>query len=340
MCAFARRSRKPRGRWLEGAAMSTIINASRRDFLQGGLGLAVGVYLAPTFAEAPSNAPRAAHTVLEPNAFIRVGTDNTVTVVVKHVEMGQGTYTGLPTLAAEELDADWAQIRVVGAPADAKRYNNLLWGPAQGTGGSTAVANSYEQMRKAGATARAMLVQAAAARWQVPAESITVKAGVVQHAASQRHATFGELATAAAALPVPEKVTLKDPKNFVFIGRHFPRTDSLAKTNGTAVYTQDVHLDGMLVAVVAHPPRFRGRVRSVDDAATRKIRDVVEVVQIPQGVAVLATNTWAARRGRDALNVTWDDADAFRLGSDEILARYRELAKSAGAVANKTGNAE
>jgi isoquinoline 1-oxidoreductase subunit beta len=320
--------------------MNNIINASRRDFLQGGLGLAVGVYFAPTLADAPSSAPHAAAAVLEPNAFIRVGTDNTVTVVVKHVEMGQGTYTGLPTLAAEELDADWSQIRVVGAPADAKRYNNLLWGPAQGTGGSTAVANSYEQMRKAGATARAMLVQAAAARWQVPAESITVHAGVVQHSTSQRHATFGELAAAAAALPVPDKVKLKDPKQFVYIGRHFARTDSFAKTNGSAVYTQDVHLDGMLVAVVAHPPRFGSRARSVDASAARKIRDVVEVVEIPQGVAVLATNTWAARRGRDALNIAWDDSNAFKLGSDEILAKYRDLAKTGGTVANKTGNVD
>jgi isoquinoline 1-oxidoreductase subunit beta len=318
--------------------MTTIINASRRDFLQGGVGLALGVYLAPALADAPSSAPRAGSPILEPNAFIRVGTDNTVTVVVKHVEMGQGTYTGLPTLAAEELDADLTQIRVVGAPADAKRYNNLLWGPAQGTGGSTAVANSYEQMRKAGATARAMLVQAAAGRWQVPAESITVHAGVVQHAASHRQATFGELAAAAAALPVPERVTLKDPKNFVYIGRHFPRTDSFAKTNGSAVYTQDVHLDGMLVAVVAHPPRFGGRARSVDASATRKIRDVVDVVEIPQGVAVLATNTWAARRGRDALNIEWDDTNAFKLGSAELLARYRDLAKTSGTVATKSGN--
>jgi len=320
--------------------MNTIINASRRDFLQGGLGLAVGVYFAPALAEVTSGASPAAGVALEPNAFIRVGTDNTVTVVVKHVEMGQGTYTGLPTLAAEELDADWAQIRVVGAPADAKRYNNLLWGPAQGTGGSTAVANSYEQMRKAGAAARAMLVQAAAARWQVTPETITVHAGVVQHAASQRHATFGELAAAAAALPVPEHVTLKDPKNFVYIGKRFARTDSIAKTNGSAVYTQDVHLEGMLVAVIAHPPRFRGRVSSIDASAARQIRDVVDIVEIPQGVAVLATNTWAARRGRDALKISWDDSSAFKLGSDEILARYRDLAKTSGTLAHKEGNPE
>ena len=321
--------------------MNNIVDASRREFLQSGVGLALGVYFAPALAEdlgGPGKAGRALQAApLEPNAFIRVGTDNTVTVVVKHTELGQGTYTGLPTLAAEELDADWAQIRVVGAPADATRYNNLLWGPAQGTGGSTAIANSYEQMRKAAATARAMLVQAAAEQWKVAPDTITVRGGVVNHASTHRRATFGQLAARASALPVPAQVSLKDAKDFIYIGRHVPRTDSVAKTNGTAVYTQDVHLAGLLVAVVAHPPRFRARVGSVDATATRKIRDVVDVVEIPQGVAVLATNTWAARRGRDALKVSWDESSAFKLGSEEILSRYQALAKTAGTLARTAG---
>ncbi len=169
----------------------------------------------------------------EPNAFLRIGPDNTVTVVVKHLEMGQGTYTG-----SADSRRRGARRRVVagprdGAPADAKRYSNLFWGGAQGTGGSTAMANSYEQYRQAGAAARAMLVSAAAKQWKVPADSIQVKNGVVFHADGKK-ATFGELAAAAAKEPVPEKVTLKDPKDFVFIGKHVPRTDAKAKSTGTA----------------------------------------------------------------------------------------------------------
>ena len=174
--------------------MIHIVNESRRRFLQAGAELTLALYFRPGPAQtAPSPIGAADGTVLEPNAFVRIGEDNTVTVIVKHLEMGQGTYTGLPTLVAEELDAAWSQLRVEGAPADVKRYNNLLWGPMQGTGGSTAMANSFEQFRRAGATARAMLVSAAAQQWNVPVESLGVSAGVVTHPASGRKASFGEL---------------------------------------------------------------------------------------------------------------------------------------------------
>src|SRR6266571_1109459 len=243
----------------------------RRDFLKAGAGLTLGVILAPkVFAQAAGPGRAGGEVVataaLEPNAFVRIGADNTVTVIVKHIEMGQGTYTGLPTLVTDELDADWSQIRVEGAPADASRYNNLFFGQMQGTGGSTALANSYEQMRKAGAAARAMLVSAAAGRWNVGAESITVARGVVTHPLSGRKATFGQLAAGAAKLPVPQEVKLKDAKDFAYIGRRTPRTDSRAKSTGTAVFTQDVKLPGMLTALVAHPPRFGAKVKSFDAA--------------------------------------------------------------------------
>src|SRR3989442_123531 len=180
----------------KGMNASGIINLSRRDFLKAGAGLTLGV-AAPSFAQmaGPGQGGRsvAAAAALEPNAFVRIGTDSTVTVIVKHLEMGQGTYTGLPTLVAEELDADWSQIRVEGAPADASRYNNLFLGTMQGTGGSTALANSYEQMRRAGAAARAMLLAAAAERWAVPPDSITITRGAVVHPASNRKTTFGQL---------------------------------------------------------------------------------------------------------------------------------------------------
>jgi isoquinoline 1-oxidoreductase beta subunit len=252
--------------------------------------------------------------------------------------MGQGTYTGLPTLVAEELDASWSQIRAVGAPADAKRYNNLFWGNAQGTGGSTAMANSFEQYRQAGAAARAMLVSAAAQEWKVPADSIQVKNGVVFHA-SGRRATFGQLASAAAKQPVPTTVKLKDAKDFVYIGKHVPRTDSRAKSNGTAMFTQDVKLPGLLTALVAHPPRFGAKVKSFDATSASRMPGVRHVVEVPNGVAVVATSFWAAKKGRDALAIEWDATSGFKQSSADILAQYRKLAETPGTVARNDGDA-
>ena len=228
----------------------TIVNESRRRFLQAGAGLTLAIYL-PGSQAAPAEAAllkTSPATSFEPNAFVRITEDNSVTIIAKHLEMGQGTYTGLATLVAEELDAAWLQIKVEGAPADAKRYNNLLWGPTQATGGSTAMANSFEQMRRAGATARHMLVAAAAEAWSVPAKEITVKNGTLSHSASRHSASFGELVAKAAtqAVPEPEDIKLKDPKDFVYIGKQVPRQDSKAKINGSAQFTSDVSLPGLL----------------------------------------------------------------------------------------------
>ncbi|WP_374261560.1 molybdopterin cofactor-binding domain-containing protein [Zoogloea sp.] len=324
------------------AVHNPVQNLSRRGFLQGATGLTLGLALPPlaTAAKPASASPAASAPSFEPTPFLRIGADNTVTVISKHLEMGQGTYTGLATIVAEELDADWAQVKVEGAPADAKRYNNLFFGAAQGTGGSTAMANSWGQMRQTGATARAMLVSAAAKRWQVPEGEVAVAGGIVSHAASGRKASFGELAEAAALETVPASVKLKDPKDFRLIGKHAPRKDSVAKTNGTAQFTQDVHLPGMLVAVVAHPPRFGGQAKSVDASKARAVKGVVDVVTIPGGVAVLARDTWSAKKGRDALVVEWADSAAFKLGSAEIFERYRALAQQPGLVARKEGNVD
>jgi len=327
--------------------MTTRIDLDRREFLKAsaaaGAGLTLGFYLPGGLAQTSGPGRTAggiAAAAFAPNAFVRVGIDNTVTVIVKHLEMGQGTYTGLPTLVAEELDADWAQIRVEGAPADAKLYNNLFWGPTQGTGGSTAMANSYEQLRKAGAVARAMLVAAAAEEWKVPAAAIAVSKGIVAHEASGRQANFGKLAARAALMPVPAEVRLKKAQDFKLIGKHVPRTDSKPKTNGTAQYTIDVKLPGMLTAVVAHPPLFGGKVKSFDASKAKAVKGVVDVVQIPSGVAVLANDWWAAKQGRDALIVEWDDSGANKLGSAQILAQYQEQAQKPGLVARKEGDAE
>lgn len=327
------------------SATRGILNVSRRTLLKGGGGLALGIFFAPLLRG--MDALAAAGGPLEPNAFVRIDLDGTVTVLAKHLEMGQGSYTGLATLLAEELDADWDKVRVEGAPADVKRYNNLAFGPMQGTGGSTAMANSWEQMRNAGATAKAMLVAAAAQRWSVPVSEISVDKGVVSHAGSGRSAGFGELVEAAASLPVPEQVQLKAPKDFKLIGkRELRRKDSPGKTDGSAIFTQDFKLPGMLVAMVAYPPRFGGVPRSVDSSKAKAVRDVVEVVEfrdLPHGrsgVAVLAKNTWAARQGRDALVIDWDESQAFTLGSEEILAQYRDSASKPGLPATSKGDAD
>lgn len=314
-----------------------IENESRRRFLQGAAGLTLAVYLPGAAAAKKVVNGEAAVGAFEPNAFISIGDDNVVTVFSKHVEMGQGAYTGLATIVAEELDASWAQVRVQGAPADVKRYANLAFG-MQGTGGSTAIANSWEQLRGAGATARAMLVSAAAEQWKVPAGQITVSDGVVSHAASKHKATFGQLAQAAAKQPVPEDVPLKDPKNFKLIGKHAPRKDSVDKITGKGVFTQDIHLPGMLTAVVAHPPRFGAKVKSFDAAKAKAVKGVVEVVQIPTGVAVLAKDTWSAKKGRDALTVEWDESSAYKASSADIMASYKKLAEKPGNIARNDGD--
>lgn len=314
---------------------------SRRDFLKlittAGAGLTLAMNL-PLALAAESTA--AAGVDFEPNAFVRIGTDGRVTVLMKHLEMGQGTFTGLATLVAEELDADWSALVAEGAPADASRYNNLLFGTVQGTGGSTAMANSFMQMRTAGATARAMLVAAAAKRWKVPAAEIQVSQGILSHSASGKSAGFGELAELAAQQPIPDakSLRLKDPADFAYIGRSLPRLDR-GKTDGSAQFTQDVQLEGMLTALVAHPPRFGASVQHYDATKALASPGVVDVVQIPSGIAVLATDFWSAKKGRDLLSIDWDESVAFTGSSADMLHKYRTLADQPGAVARADGDA-
>jgi len=281
----------------------------------------------------------AADDVFAPNAFVRIAPDNTVTIIGKHLEMGQGSHTGLAVILAEELDADWAQVKVEAAPADATRYNNLKFGPMQATGGSTSLANSWEQLRRAGATARAMLVEAAAQEWSVPAAEITVDRGIVSDPPSGRRATFGELAAKAATLTPPAQVILKDPKDFKLVGKVVRRVDGSAKTDGSAKFTADFSVPGMLTALIARPPRFGATVKSIDAIGTRRVKGVTHVVQIPSGVAVVATSFWAARKGRAALRVTWDESRAERRGSDDLFAAYRALAGGPGRPARREGDA-
>jgi len=273
-----------------------------------------------------------------PNAFLRIGTDGSVTVIAKHVEMGQGAYTGIATVLAEELDADWTAVRVESAPADAKRYANLAFGTMQGTGGSSAMANSWVQLREAGGKARAMLLEAAAQDWRVPVAELTVDRSVIHHVASQRQASFGSLVAKAATLPVPATVTLKDPHDFTLIGRRHPRVDVPAKVDGTAQFTLDVVMPGMLVALLKRPPTFGSTVKSFDATAARAVPGIVNVVEVPRGVAVIAKNFWAAKQGRDALVVEWDETHAEKRSSADIMAEYRRLADQPARSARKDGD--
>jgi isoquinoline 1-oxidoreductase beta subunit len=319
---------------------------TRRDFLKSATGasvlaLTIGFeWTASTRRALGAPAPGAARAPFAPNAFVRIGSDDSITVIAKHLEMGQGSYTGLATILAEELDADWSKVTVESAPADAKLYNNLAFGPVQGTGGSSAMANSYAQLRDAGAKARAILVAAASKEWHVPVGELTVQKGVVSHTASKRQATYGSLVKTAVSLPVPDTVTLKDPKNFTLIGGRPARVDVPAKTNGTAQFTLDVVLPGMLVALLKRPPLFGATVKSFDADAASAVPGVLKVVQVPRGVAVVAKSFWAAKLGRDALQVEWDESHAEKRSSAVIMDEYRRLADQPASSARKDGDAK
>jgi isoquinoline 1-oxidoreductase subunit beta len=318
---------------------------TRREFLKsaggvGALALTIGFeWTGPSRRALAAPVAPAAGATFTPNAFLRIGADNSVTVIAKHVEMGQGAYTGIATVVAEELDADWARVRVESAPADAKRYANLAFGTIQGTGGSSAMANSWTQLREAGGKARAMLLAAAAQQWHVPVAELTVEQGTVYHAGKKRQATFGTLVATAATLPVPETVQLKDPKDFKLIGRLAPRVDAVAKSDGTAQFTIDVALPGMLVALLKRPPLFGATVKSFDAAPAAAVPGVVKVVQVPGGVAVVAKSFWAAKQGRDALIIQWDDSKAEKRSSAQLLDEYRRRADQPALSARKEGDA-
>ena len=267
--------------------------------------------------------------------FVKIAPDGAVTVISKHIEFGQGNHAGLAAILAEGLGADWDRVKVEQAPAIAKVYAILRTG-VQGTGGSSAISNSWMQLRNAGAAARAMFVEAAANKWSAPAGEITVKDSVVSHAKSGKSATFAELLPDAGKVTPPKTPTLKDPKTFTLIGSdRVKRKDSLAKSTGTAKFTQDVHLPNMLVAVVAHGPRFGATVASFDATEAKKVKGVVEVYQIPTGVAVVADNTYAAKKGREALKVTWNEDKAEKRGTDKLAADYAGWATGKGALPEK-----
>jgi isoquinoline 1-oxidoreductase beta subunit len=318
--------------------MSEIFNVSRRDFLRTGLlaggGLVLGLHL-PGLVKGRAPAQKEGPFAL--NAFVRVGSDDSATVVVNHSEMGQGPYTSVPMLVAEELDADWAKVRFEAAPVAAV-YNHTVYG-MQITGGSTSTWTEWERLRKAGAAARAMLIAAAAAEWNVEPAACGTEPGHVIHAASGRRLSYGKLAEKAANLKPPENVKLKDPKDFHLVGKPTRRLDTPDKVNGKAIFGLDVQLPGMLVALVARPPVFGGTVKSYSADKARAVPGVRHVVQIPRGVAVVADGFWPAKKGREALEVAWDDGPLAALDSRTQLEQYAELAKKPGVAARKEGDA-
>jgi len=315
--------------------MSTPTQVTRRAFLEtagaAGAGLVISFYLPSGLRfRSPTAGPFA------PNAWLRIGEDESVLVIVDRSEMGQGVTTALPMLLAEELEADWSRIRIEFAPAD-KAYTNPMFG-MQGTGGSTSVRAAYTPLRKAGAAARELLVAAAAQTWGVEKAECRAERGAVVHARSKRRLTYGKLVTKAATLGAPPDVPLKDPKDWKILGTRVRRLDTPPKVDGSAQFGIDVKVPGMLVAVVARSPVFGGKVTSFDAAKAKAVPGVRQVVQISSGVAVVADGYWPAKKGRDALAITWDEGPTASVSSATIAQLFGQRAEQAGAVARHGGD--
>jgi isoquinoline 1-oxidoreductase beta subunit len=318
--------------------VSAATEMKRREFLKAGAALGGGLLISlyvPEFVSAARAADPAAKPVAL-NAFVRIGTDETVTVISNHSEMGQGIYTSLPMLLNEELEADWARVRVESSPVDAV-YNHTVFGIMM-TGGSTTTNSEYDRFRKMGAMARIMLIAAAAQSWNVDPQSCHAEKGFVVHTASGRRATYGSLAEAASAIAPPKDIPLKDPKDFTLVGKPMHRLDTPSKTNGTAQFGLDVYIPGMLTAVVARAPVFGGKVVSFNANKAKAIPGVVNVVQVPSGVAVIAKGFWPAKLGREKLEIIWNDGPGAAVSTVEMREKYSAISKTPGAVARKVGD--
>lgn len=314
-------------------------SATRRGFLIGamasGSSLVIGYhFVGQARAEAGPANPFA--------GYVRIDPDDKVTVLSAHMDMGQGIYHGIATLVQEELDADWSKIDVEGGFGNLKLYANLGFGGAmQGTGGSTGMGSSFERYRRAGATARAMLIAAAAREWSAPAAEIKTHKGILIHPSGKR-ASYGAMAAQAARLPTPADVTLKAPRDWVYIGSEtLLRYDSAPKTMGRQEYTIDVKLPGLLTAVMIHPPLFGATLKSFDASKAKAIQGVVDVVTTPRGIAVVADHMWTALKAREQVSAVWDETKAEKRGSAEIIAEYKTAAAKGGeASAAKTGDVD
>ncbi|MNO36342.1 Isoquinoline 1-oxidoreductase subunit beta [compost metagenome] len=322
--------------------MNSINALSRRGFLKGSAMLGGGLVVAFAMPGAHRFAMGAENqgNVFAPNAFLRIGNDNSVTVLLGHSEMGQGIWTGLTMLIAEELDADWTKIRVEHAPASAADYGLPGFGGMQITGGSTSTWMEFDRYRQAGAAARLMLIDAAAKRFNVAPSEIHTESGMV--IAGEHRATYGELADDAGQLPRPDpaSIKLKDAKDWRLIGKPTQRLDTPEKITGRAKFGMDVQFDGLMTAMVARSPTFGGSVKSFEGAEALAIPGVHKVVQVPTGIAVIADHFWAAKLGRDALKIEWNPGPNAGLDSQALLENFRKLATTPGLNAGQAGDTQ
>jgi len=316
------------------------MDLSRRRFMQAAAAAGGGLVLSFSVPWAVGRVAATGAEDFAPNAFIRIGSDGQIVLVMPYVEMGQGTYTSIPMLIAEELEVDLEQVRLEHAPPDAKLYGNPLLGGLQATGGSTAIRAAWKPMREAGATARTMLVAAAAMRWNVDPSTCHAERGAVLHPPTRRRVDYGRLATEAAHMPVPENVTLKRPEDFRLIGTPAKRLDTPAKVDGTAIYGIDARPRGVKIATLAQSPVFGGRVKSVDDAAARAVKGVRQIVRLDDAVAVVADHMGAARKGLDALIIEWDDGPHAKLNTDDIITELEKATLASGPVAQNIGDCD
>jgi isoquinoline 1-oxidoreductase beta subunit len=319
------------------------VDVSRRRFLSvsaavGG-GLLIGFTAGPVI-NAAGAAEKAAKTPFAPNAFIRIDPNGQITLIMPYVEMGQGTYTSIPMLIAEELEVDLKQVQLEHAPPNEKLYGNPLLGGLQATGNSNAVRASWQPLRQAGATARTMLISAAAKRWNVEPASCRAQSGEVIHAPTGRKVKYGDLAADAARMPVPEKVALKEPKDFKLIGTPAKRLDTPSKVNGSAVYGIDARPPGVKIATLAQSPVFGGRVKSVDDTKAKAVKGVRQIVRLDDAVAVVADHMGAAKKGLAALVIEWDDGPHAKLSTDDIASELEKATLNSGAVAQNIGDVD
>jgi isoquinoline 1-oxidoreductase beta subunit len=311
---------------------------TRRIFLKTGIAAGGGLMLGFSLPAFLNDAMAAASSSFAPNAFIRIGSDGSVTLIMPYVEMGQGTYTSIPMLIAEELEVDLSQVRLEHAPPNEKLYGNPLLGGIQATGNSNAIRAAWEPLRQAGAAARVMLIGAAAQRWSVDPSSCHAKHGEVVHQASARKIKYGALTGDAAQMPVPEKVALKRPEEFKLIGKPAKRLDTPSKVNGTAIYGIDAQPPGLKIATLAQSPVFGGRLKSVDDTAAKAIKGVHQIVQLDDAVAVVADHMGAAKKGLAALSIQWDDGPHATLSTEDIARDLEKGTLNSGAVAQNTGD--
>jgi isoquinoline 1-oxidoreductase beta subunit len=313
--------------------MNAVKKVNRRDFLKTGAAGAAGLTL--TFALPERLAAQTGAPLAKLNGYVHIGADDNITFMLTKSEMGQGPLTALSQILADELDCDWKKIHTQIAGVNPK-----LYGPLQGTFGSLSVRTSWMPLRSAGASAREMLVEAAAQKWGVEKSQCRAENGVIINTASNTRLTYGSVAEAAAKLPVPTTPALKDPKQFRYIGKSLKRLDTPLKVNGTAVFGIDAKVPGMLYAVVSKCPVFGGKVVSFDDSKSKTVPGVKQVVQISSGVAVVADNTWNAMEGRRALKVTWDEGPVAKWSTPGIRQMFMDLAAKPGAEARKIGDAD